>query len=114
MEDGTRVRVPQLPQMLNLVLEPYEAAPPLLDQRHLVTVAVAQQAPGEVRPDLAAACDEDVHGLVGDRLPRLDLTGSCGLEQVGNRGLRRRDRAQSQLPVEVGGRRIQEPADEAL
>jgi hypothetical protein len=26
-----------------------------------VAVAVTQQAPGEVRPDLAAACDEDVH-----------------------------------------------------
>jgi hypothetical protein len=26
-----------------------------------VAVTVPQQAPGEVRPDLAAACDEDVH-----------------------------------------------------
>ncbi len=61
IEDVDLGRVAQLHLMLELVLEAFVAVPPLLDQRHLVAVAVAQQAPGEVRADLAAACDQDVH-----------------------------------------------------
>ena len=41
---------------------------PLLDQRHLV--AGADQRAGEVRADLAAACDQDVHRLASARLRR--------------------------------------------
>src|SRR5439155_73780 len=49
-------RVAQLHLVLELVLEPFVAVSALLDQRHLVAVAVAQQAPGEVGTDLAATC----------------------------------------------------------
>ena len=52
-----RVAVDDL--VLELVLEPLEAVAPLLDQRHLVPAA--EQAAREVRADLAAACDQDVH-----------------------------------------------------
>ena len=48
--------------VLELGLELVEAVRLLLDQRHLV--AAAQQRAGEVRADLAAACDQDVHQAV--------------------------------------------------
>ena len=47
--------------VLELRLEHVEAHRPLLDQRHLV--AVADQRPRQVRAHLAAACDQEVHGL---------------------------------------------------
>ena len=45
--------------VLELVLELLEPVAALLDQRHLV--AGAEQAAREVRADLPAACDQDVH-----------------------------------------------------
>ena len=57
-------RIAHLYLVLEFVFEPFVAVSPLLDQRHLVAMAVAQQAPGEVRTDLAAACDQDVHAFM--------------------------------------------------
>ena len=53
-------RVALVHLVLELGLELVEARGALLDQRHLV--AVADQRPRQVRADLAAACDEEVHG----------------------------------------------------
>ena len=53
-------RVAAVHLVLELGLELVEACRALLDQRHLV--AVADQRPRQVRADLAAACDQEVHG----------------------------------------------------
>ena len=53
-------RVAAMHLVLELGLERVEPGGPLLDQRHLV--AVADQRPRKVRADLAAACDQEVHG----------------------------------------------------
>ena len=55
-------RVAALHLVLELVLEPVEAVAALLDQRHLVPEA--QERARDVRADLAAACDDDVHQAV--------------------------------------------------
>src|SRR6185437_6232284 len=107
-------RVAELHLVLELVLEPFVAVSPLLDQRHLVAVTVAQQAAGEVRPDLAAACDEDVHALGGDGLACRDLAGARGVQQLADRGLRRADRTQAERAVEVGPSRIEDAHDDTL
>src|SRR5512133_2703174 len=52
--------------------------------------------------------------LVGYRLPRLDLAGARRLEQVVDRSLRRRDRPETELGVEVRARRVEDPDDDAL
>ena len=52
-------RVASLHLVLELVLELLEAVTPLLDQRHLV--AEAEERAHDVRADLAAAGDDDIH-----------------------------------------------------
>ncbi len=54
-------RVAVLGDVLELLLEQAVAVGALLDDRDLV--AHLQQLVGEVAPDLAAACDEDVHQI---------------------------------------------------
>ncbi len=58
LEDEQLGRVAAEHLVLELGLELVEAIRLLLDQRHLVA---AQQRTGEVRADLASACDQDVH-----------------------------------------------------
>ncbi len=59
LEDEQLRRVAVDDDVLELVLEPLEPVAALLDQGDLVPEA--QQAPRQVRPDLPAARDQDVH-----------------------------------------------------
>ena len=79
--------------VLELDLELVEAVRVLLDQRHLV--AGAEQRTGEVRADLAAACDQDVH-LGGH------LSGAHGGDERVDRRRGRADDVQAALGVELG------------
>ena len=67
--------------MLELGLELVEPVRPLLDQRHLVSGA--QQRTGEVRADLAAACDQDVHQTGTSSALRTALTSVSIAADVG-------------------------------
>ena len=89
--------------VLELRLELVEPVRLLLDQRHLV--AGAQQRPGQVRADLAAACDQDVH--LGGRL----LGVADGADERLDRGRRRADDAQPLRRVELRARRIEHADD---
>ena len=91
--------------VLELGLELVEAVRPLLDQRHLV--AGAEQRPREVRADLAAACDQDVHqaGTCLRRRGRRSTSVSIALE-VGQTILRPRD------GVELRARRVEHADDD--
>ena len=59
LEDEELGRVARLHPVLELLLEALEAVAPLLDERHLV--AHRDEAAHEVRADLPAADDDDVH-----------------------------------------------------
>ena len=67
--------------VLELGLELVEPVRPLLDQRHLV--AGAQQRAREVRADLAAACDQDVHQTGASSALRTALTSVSIAADVG-------------------------------
>src|SRR5205085_6779578 len=60
LEDEDLRRVTEQDLVLELLLEPLEAVAPLLHERHLV-LAVREEHAREVRADLAAAGDQDVH-----------------------------------------------------
>jgi AcrR family transcriptional regulator len=59
LQDEELGGVTELRAVLELLLQALEAVAPLLDQRHLVTEV--ENAPRQVRADLSAAGDEDVH-----------------------------------------------------
>ena len=95
--------------VLELVLEPLEAVAALLDERHLV--AGAQQAAREVRADLPAACDQDVHQAVVASGIR---AGADGFLEPVDRARGRADDAQALGRVELGARRVEQADDDAL
>src|SRR4051794_27187675 len=89
-----------LHRVLELLLDHEVAAPVGLDQRHLL--ALLDELSGEVPADLAAADDEDVHGLDRQRFA----------EHV-DRVLRRRDGLQSLLAIPGRAGRIHHTDDHA-
>ena len=103
-------RVAALHLMLELVLEALEPVAALLDQRHLV--AEAHERAGDVRADLAAARDDDVHQAV-TFAPGM-LAGAHRLDQRVDRRLRRADGAEPPRRVEVRARGIEDADDDAV
>ena len=109
-EDLGRVAVDD--DVLELVLEPLEPVAALLDERHLV--AGAQQAAREVRADLPAACDQDVHQVFAD------LHG-LGTSQARTASVSRSIAVEVgqtvRMPcccVELGASRVEQPDDDAV
>ena len=86
LEDEELGRVAALHLVLELVLERLEAVAPLLDQRHLV--AEPKKRAGDVRADLAAARDDDVH-QTGSGVAASSVGCAVGIAHVRAASIRR-------------------------
>ncbi len=115
LEDEELGRVAALHLVLELVLERLEAVAPLLDQRHLVPEP--EERARDVRADLAAAGDDDVHqtGLRCRlaRLRRRDRARPRGVHQAVDGDARRAHGVEAALRVELRARRVEHAHDDA-